>query len=196
MAGMKTMFLLVDFENVKDVDLALLPPTCHVRIFVGKLQNNIPFTLTEKAHGFGDRLKWVKIAGDGRNNLDFHLAYHLGRLACEFPDAEFVILSKDKDFDSLITHLGQQSVACGRIGSMGELKEPNSEMDDPHFKRISELLSKIERKSRPRKRKTLMQHISAHFQKKLPPKEVQRIMDVFFAKRLISETNNVLTYAF
>ena len=46
---MEPVFLLVDFENVKDVNLALLPSSSRVRIFVGKSQNAIPFPLTSAA---------------------------------------------------------------------------------------------------------------------------------------------------
>lgn len=191
------MTLLVDFENVKDVNLTSLPSSCVVKIFVGRTQNNIPFALTKDAQRFGDRLEWIKIAGDGKNNLDFHLAYYLGRLTHEVQDTEFVILSKDKYFDSLIRHLVERKMSCRRISSLSELavvEEKTS--DDPNFQRAFSLLSKIEKKSRPRRRKTLTQHVSSLFQKKLPVNELQRVVDLFFSKGLVTDTKGVLSYEY
>src|SRR4051812_1995224 len=98
-------FLLVDFENVRDLALSQLPDGWRVRIFIGRSQNSVPFALASEAQRLGDRLEWIKIAGDGRNNLDFHLAYYLGTLTHEHPFAAFVILSRDHGYDALIAHL-------------------------------------------------------------------------------------------
>lgn len=58
------------------------------------------------------------------------------------------------------------------------------------------MLSKIEKKSRHRRRRTLTQHIASMFQKKLSPEENEQIATAFFDKGLITETNNALTYHF
>ena len=194
---MKWTFLLVDYENVTDVNLAAMPATSTIKIFVGKSQQTIPFALTRDAQRFGDRLEWVKIAGDGKNNLDFHLAYYLGRLVMEFPSAVFLILSKDKGFDSLIAHLHQQNVSCRRIDSLTE-GVPSAALpgNGSCFERAYELLSHADKKARPRKRKTLTQHISSFFQKKLAADDLNRTVGEFFSRKLITESNNVLTYHF
>lgn len=205
-APMKSLILLVDFENVSDVKLKDLPPQSQVRIFVGKSQNNIPFPTTAEAQPLGERLKWIKINGDGKNNLDFHLAYYLGRLTHEFQEAEFVILSKDQGFDSLIDHIGKIHLfRCRRISHLSELAPPppkpvspqTAQLDaHPHFERVYSILSKSKAQSRPKNRKTLTPHISAMFQKKLSAKEVKILIDLFFSKKLITATNNVLSYHF
>lgn len=58
------------------------------------------------------------------------------------------------------------------------------------------VLSKSEKKSRPRKRKTLSQHISSMFQKNISQSDIDRIIDILFANKLISESNNTISYAF
>ncbi|HEV7402587.1 MAG TPA: PIN domain-containing protein [Chthoniobacteraceae bacterium] len=118
---MSHSFLLVDFENVRELALAKLSPEWSVRIFVGRSQNHIPFALTEEAQKLGERLQWIKIQGDGRNNLDFHLAYYLGTLSAGHPAASFFILSNDRGFDALIAHLLEKKVACKRVGAFAEL---------------------------------------------------------------------------
>lgn len=110
---MTESFLLVDFENVRDVKLSRLPDGWRVKIFIGRTQNSIPFPIASEAQQLGGRLKWIKIEGDGRNNLDFHIAFHLGLLAERHPDSEFVILSRDKGFDSLLNTSRRGRFAVG-----------------------------------------------------------------------------------
>jgi len=45
---MSQVILLIDFENVRDVALASLPPDYRVLIFVGRSQNSIPFDVTRE----------------------------------------------------------------------------------------------------------------------------------------------------
>ena len=68
--------------------------------------------------------------------------------------------------------------------------------EEPNLLRVVEVLGKSEKRSRPRKRKTLSQHISAMFQKKIQQQEVDRIINVMLANGLISEAHNTITYEF
>ena len=58
------------------------------------------------------------------------------------------------------------------------------------------MLGKTDKKTRPRKRKTLSPHISSMFQKKIAQKDIDRIIDMLFANKMISETNNTISYGF
>jgi hypothetical protein len=71
--------LLIDLENKQKVDLSLLDASFKAIIFVGALQNppkaaSRPAT----AHRF-NRVDFLKISGSGKNALDFHIAFELGR---------------------------------------------------------------------------------------------------------------------
>jgi hypothetical protein len=62
-----TRIILIDFENIQKFDFDNIDTTnTSIAIFVGKSQNKIPLSLVERAQAFGDRLIWVKIAGDGK----------------------------------------------------------------------------------------------------------------------------------
>ncbi|MCY1388718.1 PIN domain protein [compost metagenome] len=63
---------------------------------------------------FGDRADYIQLDTPGQNALDFHVAYYLGRLAVEEPDAFFHIISRDKGFDPLIKHLKGKSIFAAR----------------------------------------------------------------------------------
>jgi hypothetical protein len=195
--SISVIFLLIDFENVSDVPLASLAAEYRVFIFVGRSQNSIPFNLTRDAQQLGTRLEWIKIEGDGRNNLDFHLAYYLGVLTTEHKDAEFLILSRDKGFDPVIRHVvgrGSRRTRIETLSQMATVIVPKT--DDPYFEKAFKVVAGIDKKSRPRKRKTLLAHLASISHKKRTDVEVQRIVDVFFAKNLISESDNALTYHF
>jgi len=191
---MKTI-LFIDFENVRDIALGALPADWHVLIFVGKSQHSIPFEITRDAQRFGERLEWIKIEGDGRNNLDFHLAFHLGRVSEICPAVEFLVLSKDKGFDPLIGHVVARGIKCERIERVD--RGPRmAESGDPNFDKAFKLLSGVVKNGRPRKRKTLLAQVASFFQKKESAKEVERIVDLLVAKNLVAEAGNTLTYYF
>ena len=98
----------------------------------------------------------------------------------------------------MLRHLNKIGLKCKRLNSLLEL-DPNATQADeanPNYKRVVELLGKSEKKSRPRKLKTLSQHISSMFQKKINQTEIDRIIDILFANKLISETNGIITYEF
>jgi PIN domain len=194
---MTQKLLLVDFENVQQVDLARLDNSFQIIIFVGAAQKSIPIELVTKAQKLGSRIEWQRVDATGSNALDFFIACQLGRVLERSPQRQCIVLSKDKGFDPLLRHLNKTGLQCTRLNSLLEL-DPKAAAPpaEPHYKRVLEVLGKSEKKSRPRKRKTLSQHIASIFQKKLPPAEVDRLIDILFANKMISETNDTITYEF
>ena len=194
---MTQTLLLVDFENVRQVDLARLDDSFQIIIFVGAAQKSIPIELVTNAQKLGSRIEWQRVDANGSNALDFFIACHLGRVLEKSPQLQCIVLSKDKGFDPLLRHLNKNGLTCKRLNSLLELDpKATTQPEEPNYKRVIEVLSKSEKKSRPRKRKTLSQHISSIFQKKLPQAEVDRIIDILFANKMISETNDAITYEF
>lgn len=187
---------MIDFENVRNVDVASIPSDWRVFIFVGRSQHSIPFEITRDAQQLGDRLRWIKIEGDGRNNLDFHLALYLGQFSEKHHDSEFLILSKDKGFDPLIKHVVGLGVCCKRIESLPHHPTIRKSDADPHFEKAFKVLSGIAKNSRPRKRKTLVAQVASFFQKKESADEIERIVDLLFTRKLISQVGDALIYDF
>jgi hypothetical protein len=81
-----------------------------VLVFVGASQAKIPFELAAAMQRLGDDAQYVKIGGNGKNALDFHLAFYVGELVAKDPEAYFHILSKDTGFDPLIKRLKTRKV--------------------------------------------------------------------------------------
>ena len=118
---MGNKLLLVDFENKHKVDLSPLDESYRAIIFVGANQN--PPKASRKpatAHRF-KRVDFLKISGTGKNALDFHIAFELGRTFETAPGTQCFVLSGDKGFDPLLIHLQANGMDCRRIESIGEL---------------------------------------------------------------------------
>jgi hypothetical protein len=115
--------LLVDYENVSRIDLSLLDDSYRAIVFVGAGQN-LPKAARNKdtARQFR-RVDFQKIAGSGKNALDFHIAFHLGRTFETSPETICIVVSRDKGFDPLLHHLNSNGLQCRRIGSFAELTQ-------------------------------------------------------------------------
>jgi hypothetical protein len=115
-----------------------------------------------------------------------------------------MVLSRDKGFDPLIRFLNASGMKCKRIGNLAELHHKaaaaaapaSPATEEPKLRRVVEVLGRLEKRGRPRKRKTLSQCISAMFQKKIHQQEIDRIINAMLANGLISETQNAITYEF
>jgi hypothetical protein len=188
--------LLIDFENVHQVDFGRLGEEFHIIVFVGASQKSVPIDMVANTQKLGNRVEWCRVEGNGSNALDFHIACQLGRVIETAPGMHCIVLSKDKGFDPLLRHLNKSGLKCRRINSLLELDPNSSSTEEPNYKRVFELLSKTNKQKRPRKRTTLSQHISAMFQKKISQPDVDRIIDILFANKMISEKNNIITYEF
>ena len=151
---MNELVLLVDLENVQKFDLGKVPSNARIKVFVGQSQSNLPKALILQAQALGLPLDWVEIDGNGRNALDFHIAYYLGKGFCESPKAEFVILSNDKGFDPLVRHLVARGFKCRRDGQArsAAVLKPRLLV---HAQSAVDLLKRSEKNKQPRKRSTL-----------------------------------------
>ena len=119
---MRTNHVLIDFENVHVKSLDLLKGE-HFRVivFLGPKNTKLPVDLVLAMQAFGTRGEYVMLESPGANALDFHVAFHLGRLAAEDPSGFFHIISKDTGFDSLIQHLKARKVFSARSPSIEEM---------------------------------------------------------------------------
>jgi hypothetical protein len=119
---LKTNFVLIDFENVQPKNLGVLEGrSFKIKVFTGANQSKAPMEMVRALQPFGSDAEYVAIAGSGKNSLDFHITYYMGRLAAENPGSSFYVISKDKGFDSLIKHIKAQGVSCQRSSTVAEI---------------------------------------------------------------------------
>jgi len=112
---MLTNYILVDYENIQNIDLSSIKDkNISIKMFIGSKQNNIPTDLVVKSQKLGDQIEWIQINGNGKNALDFHIAFELGKLVEKETKSFFHIISKDTGYDPLISYMKSQKIFCKR----------------------------------------------------------------------------------
>lgn len=140
---MDQTYILVDFENVQPPDMGLLSGNQYqLRIFRGPHQKKLDFDIAESLQPLGDRVKYIQSDRHGKNALDFHIAFYMGRLlegleangSSASSNIRFVVISKDGGFDALMSHvqsLGYEATKAASIRQALGLDEPVTEPERP-----------------------------------------------------------------
>ena len=196
-ARLRPNVILIDLENVQPASLeALAADHFQVKLFVGPNQAKLSVDLVRSVQKLGTRAEYVMIAGAGKNALDFHIAYYIGRIAAEHPDTFFHIISKDKGFDPLIQHLKGNNIFCRRSASPEEIPVVKAMAATSAEERATIFLSKVSqpKATKPRTERTLRSSIAAHFQKQLTEDDVTAIVDILTKRRKLSIDNGKVTF--
>ena len=216
---MPTNYVLVDFENVQPDSLAALATgQFRVKVFVGASQakGRISFELVHSMQALGTNAEYVKIARTGKNAVDMHIAYYVGRLLEKEPNAAVHIVSKDTDFDPLIEYLQAKGSTCKRVKTIAEIpkhvatraaapaakgakhtphvpspRRPHAEKLAPIIKHLHSLSGK------PATSKKLTQTIASYFKQHggtLPDKTVALIIDELIRLKYVSQDGTKVSY--
>jgi hypothetical protein len=195
---MKRNYVLVDFENVRlETVEELDSEVFRLMVFVGATQNKLNYELVAAMQRMGERAEYVKIAGEGRNNLDFHIACYAGRLTALDPECYVHIISKDKDYDRMVEHLQTKGFHVARWNSVADIPilkmTSTAPLDDKQSTILAYLLKRGEQ--RPASIKTLSGSVSALFQPKLEEAEVTALLDQLQALGLYTLNGNKVVYS-
>ena len=173
-------YVLIDYENVQpDMAELVAPAVFRLLVFVGASQAKVDFQLADLLATKANGSRFVKISGNGRNALDFHIAYTLGQLTLQEPDAYFHVISKDTGMDPLIEHMTKLGAKVFRRVRLQDIdlvkKVPDDTSTDEKLSLVIEYLIK-RGTQRPASRKTLAGSVSALFQPKLLPEAVDDLL--------------------
>ena len=215
---MSESVLLVDYENIGKIDLAAIPEGVRVPFFFGASQRTVPTDFLKAALKLGERFVPIDIEGQGKNALDFHIAFYLGEYLARDPHTACVILSKDKGFDPLVRHLARRGFKVRRANTMGETqlgqvpqaargRAAAARRDTPPAagaprletslaEGALNLLAGTQKLRRPRKRKGLVAVLHSHFAKKVSEAELQRLIDELIDAGRLSDNGGAITYHF
>ncbi|WP_434684941.1 PIN domain-containing protein [Pseudanabaena minima] len=198
---MKNNYILVDYENVQNIDLTCLKEkTFFIKIFIGTNQTKVPIDLVLKSQELGNQVEWIQINGSGKNALDFHITFVLGRLVQKDPDACFHIISKDTGFDPLVIYLKNQKILCSRkeeIALITSLLWNEKTSPEDTCTIIVQKLASIDKKGRPKSESTLKNYIKAQ----LGLKEVTPVIDAVYqnlisSKKIYFDQSKKIDYSF
>lgn len=198
-------FVFVDFENVPNVNLALvaiLP--VQVTLLIGKNQKSTDMELTEQIHRQAHQVKLMRTGASGHNALDLILCFYLGQSVQKHPDAQFHIVSKDKDFDPLIGHLYAKGVKVARCDSFGALpflpahkKPPIPPVKSPVDRR-AKVMARLQSPSssnRPSSRQALLAYLKTALGKTVSDIQVEEfIAELVETNILTIDSKNKVSY--
>jgi hypothetical protein len=176
---MTTNYVLIDYENVQPKDVASL--NAHpfkVLVFVGANQKTLRTDLVASLQPLGQSVEYIRVSGNGRNALDFHIAFYLGELAANDPNDVFRVISKDAGFDPLLAHLKSRGIRAQRSATLVEEPAPDVVAHNTFDERVAAAIENLRSRgnARPRRLKTLASTIHALFGKKLEPTEVEGLI--------------------
>jgi hypothetical protein len=194
---LKTNFVLVDFENVQPKNVALLNGgPFKIKVFLGATQAKIPLEMARALQAFGPNAEYIQIDGTGSNALDFHIAYYIGRLAAETPDACFYVISKDTGFDPLIKHLKVQGISCQRSKSLADISLVKIANSQSISERVDAVIKNLEKRTtgKPRTLKTLRSTIKAFFVNQLADEELDGLIEQLTKRGAIKVADGKVFY--
>ena len=194
---MATNYVLIDFENVQPKNLEILSNhPFKVFVFVGASQAKIPFELAAAMQQLGNNAQYVKIGGNGKNALDFHLAFYIGELVAKGPEAYFHIMSKDTGFDPLIKHLKARKVRIQREKDLAEIPVLRMSTATSEDEKVAAIVKNLAGRghSRPRKVKTLANTINTLFTKKLDEAELMSLINELQKEGFIMVSEGNVSY--
>ncbi len=194
---MRTNYVLIDFESLQPEGLELLAAgPFQVMVFVGAQQHRIPFAFAQGMQRLGTKAEYIKIAGTGPNALDFHIAFHIGRLSERQSDAFFHVISHDTGFDPLIAHLKARGVFSARWEAITDIPHVRAGQCQSTDERLALVLARLThtKASRPRRRKTLATTINSLFQNRLDASDLQALLDAMVANQYITFNGDAVVY--
>lgn len=194
---MRMNYVLIDFESLQPEGLELLAAgQFQLMVFVGAQQHRIPFAFAQGMQRLGTRAEYVKIAGTGPNALDFHIAFHIGRISERQSEAFFHVISHDTGFDPLIAHLKTRGIFSARWEAITDIPQVRAGLCQSTDERLGLVLARLThaKGSRPRRRKTLTTTINSLFQNRLDAADLQALLDAMVARQYIAFDGDAVVY--
>ena len=209
---MSRRYVLVDFENVQPSSLgALKAGDCHVMVFAGQHQTRVDLGLAQALQPFGMHAQYIQIVGSGKDALDFHIAFYIGRLSAEHPGSSFTIVSKDTGFDPLVKHLAKLGIECRQVGTIGgasvelprravkkaaatkKVAKATKAVVHPRLQDVIERLASM-KKARPGTLKTLRSTIAKAFVPAIADADIDVLVEALRQRKVLSVEGTKIVY--
>ena len=194
---MKNNYILIDYENVQPVNLEILNGhKFKLIVFVGANQKNVAFDFVAAMQNLGDSASYQKISGNGSNALDFHIAFYLGELAASDENAVFHVISRDKGFDPLLTHLRSRKIFARRRDDVSEISFIKVSTCKTFDEKIQAIVASLASRgpSRPRKVSSLLNTVNALFLKTLDDAEQNALVAELQRRKCIEIKDQSVSY--
>lgn len=158
------IWAFVDYENIGSLEALNISEYEKVFVFCGPRNTKIKFG-SHPENGFCS-IELIGVTTMGSNNLDFHIAFHLGRFH-EIADKNIVfhIISNDSGFNGLLNHLKKIGRKSKKVSTKVTpvSKAISSELGECAAL-VAAKLRKLDGRKRPRKRAKLLNWIKSQCQ--------------------------------
>jgi len=174
----------IDYENIGTLAKIDMPSYEKVTVFMGAKQPRLEFG--DKKYDFPINLQIVQIKATQENNLDFHLAYYLGKSNSEAPSGvQFEVISNDNGFAPLLAHLKQNGRPCKQI----KIETASSEKAV-----LMQSLKQRSKEKRPKKVSSLRNHIASHLRIKGNEVKIQNFLNQLVNDKFVQIDGEKIEY--
>jgi hypothetical protein len=188
------LWAFVDYENTGSLEALNVSDYDKVFVFCGPKNQKIKFG-TLPTSGFTS-IEVIGISTMGPNNLDFIIAFHLGRFhEIADQDTEFHLVSNDGGFNGLVNHLKKVGRKCKKV-----LTKPNTK---PRANKlvlsecasiVVDQLKLIDGRKHPRKKAKLLNWIKSHCTSMSGFISSDEVYKELIASQMIREEGSSLRY--
>ena len=185
----------VDYENTGSLEAIDLSKYQRVFVFLGP--KNTKLKLGEVSSVGFCQIELIMLKTMGPNNLDFHLAFHLGRFHENTDQAvEFHIVTNDCGFNGLVNHVKGLGRKCKRVSTKQVKKKPKVPPQlSPCAALVVERLGPMDGRKRPRKKEKLVNWIKSQCAQLLNGAEPVTYYEELKKAKVISESGSDVAYA-
>lgn len=183
----------VDYENTGSLEAIDLSKYQRLFVFLGP--KNTKLKLGEVSSVDFCTLEIISLNTMGPNNLDFHLAFHLGRYHESADGAiQFHIISNDSGFNGLINHVKGLGRKCKRVSTKEVKKTTVTPQLSPCAEIIVERLAPMDGRKRPRKKAKLVNWIKSQCAHLLNGAEPATYYEELKKAKIIRESGSDVAY--
>ncbi len=184
----------VDYENIGSLDSIDLGKYDRLFVFLGPKNRKLKFGEISTV-GFCS-LELISLNTMGPNNLDFHLAFHLGRFH-ELADEQtvFHIISNDSGFNGLVNHINGLGRKCKKVATTSKVEKPKQGVSlSPCAELVVNRLAPMDGRKRPRKKTKLINWIKSQCAQMLNGSDPSVFYEELKKAKLVNEHGSDITY--
>lgn len=191
----------IDYENISDLSKVQLASYERIIVFLGAKQSKLDFTDVSCDQPLNIVL--IQLKTTQANNLDFHLAYYLGKFDHQAAsNITFEVISNDTGYTPLIAHINKASRPCKQIKVNTVIKPPKApkqpsqqaKQSSTDSQKLITCLTAIPPQKRPKKVASLGNYINTHLALKGNEAAIQQHLQQLVNAKLMTITGTDITY--
>jgi hypothetical protein len=184
----------VDYENVGSLEALNISEYERIFVFCGPKNTRIKVGALPTV-GFC-RIELIGVTTGGANNLDFHMAFYLGRFhEVAEKGVAFHVISNDSGFNGLVNHLIKLGRSCKKIAMKGvRPKQDAPPLLSDEASLVVARLKQLDGRKRPRKKARFINWIKSQCQGLTNGKAPEAVCKELISAKIIQDSGSDITY--